>query len=99
LQHETQKARQYEHVDEDVGAESEKRVPVPGCPQRGTFHLGRDRRHEAPLSINGSTRLFRRARFSKIAKRSRTSHSRKRGGSRRSGNGTSGFIAAASEVE
>jgi hypothetical protein len=57
LQHETQKAREHEHVHENVGAKSEKRVPVPGRPQSRTFHLGRDRRHEALLSINGSIRL------------------------------------------
>ncbi|MET3250444.1 hypothetical protein ABIA29_000688 [Bradyrhizobium japonicum] len=32
LQHEAQEARENQHVDEDVGAEAEKRVPVARCP-------------------------------------------------------------------
>ncbi len=34
LEDEAQKARQHEHVDEDVGAEAEERVPVARRPQR-----------------------------------------------------------------
>ncbi len=32
LQHEAQQAREHQHVDEDVGAEAEERVPVARCP-------------------------------------------------------------------
>ena len=39
FQHEAQQPGQHQHVDQDVGAETEKRVPVARRPQRGTEFL------------------------------------------------------------
>ena len=61
LQDKTQQTGEHQHVDENVGAESEKRVPVAGCPQSRTLHLGCGRRHHLLLSIRNAISIAGRA--------------------------------------
>src|SRR5207248_7005174 len=57
LQHEPQEAGEHQHVDENIGSESEKRVPVACRPQHRALYLGCGRRHHLLRSEEHTSEL------------------------------------------